>query len=302
MIEASQTNQPAAVALLLSSGAHVNQACSDGATALFHCIAHGWQTLQDGGSLSSCKETIKLLLFNQADPNQCTDPLNAPLHEAIECDDFDLVRLLIANNASPRIRSQNGELISENCANRLGADHIITQYLQASQHWNPLMRAVAERQHACVQVLLPNAVSPERALNLARNEPVFVWSKEVCPRILQVVEKSLRWSPQSHGLFPKHFQRCAVHVLMLQLALDKELALPSLPKSVWFEIIGWLPRRLFAPRPEHPNLLHLLRVLDKRLAIPQLKALKQLMQIFRSSVRPLPVAYIPPLVLDSAAQ
>ena len=151
------------------------------------------------------------------------------------------------------------------------------------------MRAVAERQHACVQVLLPNAISLERVLYLARNEPVFVWSKEICPRILKVVEKSLRWSPQSHELFPKHFQRCAMHVLMLQLALDKELALPSLPKSVWFEIIGWLPRSMFAPRP---NLSHLLQVLNKRLDKPQSEAVRQLYQKLRSTVRPLPVACI----------
>ena len=119
----------------------------------------------------------------------------------------------------------------------------VTQLLSTDASSDPLL---------CVPVAsLPGAagslqqITKMNARALACNVPLCVWSKAVCAKTSRIIEQSTRWRPESHHLFPTLFRRSVIYLMLLQNAVVTEIGavLPAtVPKNVWFEIIGWLPR------------------------------------------------------------
>lgn len=208
---------------------------------------------------------VELLLSKKADPNRPSPNTGHPILScaiavAISAETLGehlaVVRALVTSRAS--ITETAGEDVQSplHLAQLLDSEHVVTQFLEACQCWNPLMHAVAQRQPIHVRQLLrkgaddpsariSNAASSEpdtTAMSLAINQPEYRWSLEVCPTTLNLIQRSLRWSPFTHELFPLLFRRSVRFVLLLHQALDNQGSLPLLPPNVWFEIISWLPR------------------------------------------------------------
>ena len=129
----------------------------------------------------------------------------------------------------------------------------IAQFLRCCTDWTPLMAAVVLRRPSIVAQLLHIGADPTAivvhekreitAFDLAINSAQDRWSLEICPQTVQLVTRSLKWSPYQlkwHKLFPPQFRHGVRHVCGLKVALDA--ADRRLPNPLWLMIISFLPR------------------------------------------------------------
>ena len=123
------------------------------------------------------------------------------------------------------------------------------KYIQ-QQQLTPLMLAVVLQSPQEIKALLHEGADPtctvqlpsgtQTAHSLAMNDPPRTWFSTTCLDTVELIERSLTWSVESHYLFPPGFRRGAKHVCGLKVALDR--ADHQLSNPVWMIIISHLPR------------------------------------------------------------
>ena len=130
---------------------------------------------------------------------------------------------------------------------------VAAEYLEACQVLSPLLLAAADRLPGVVEELLRGGADPTAsqvyqsntltALLVAGNLPeAFSWSLAVCPETVKLLQRAMRWSTQSHRLFPPRFRRGVRHVFGLKVHLEQRQEMPMLPAVVWQMIVAELPR------------------------------------------------------------
>merc|ERR1740117_880921 len=114
-----------------------------------------------------------------------------------------------------------------------------------------IMKAVVMRNDAKLKRLLHSGEDPHvtvqhqqqtlNALVLATmDENTTCWAAPVCAETLNLIQRSMQWTPEAHQLFPPCFRRGVKHVLGVKVALDA--ADRGFPQPIWMMIISFLPR------------------------------------------------------------
>ena len=121
------------------------------------------------------------------------------------------------------------------------------QYLSYSLTWSSLMRHVVECNPSGVEEALH--AGADTTISPYVKTPEFVWkqSRAICNSTTSLVDRASQWSEKNHHLFPPEFRSAVRHILGLQHALSSYAGLPSLPLSLWFKIIAFLPRTFRLP-------------------------------------------------------
>jgi len=146
-----------------------------------------------------------------------------------------VVQALLANSASAHTSDIDGETAFDWAQDEVGADHAVTQYLAVSQEWRPLMHAIAYRKPSrIVELLRSDSTDPSMVVvvrnvkyspwTLSCNCPPMAWSSEVCPGIVKLVRRALRWSPLSHSLVLGFDMVCALFFVALGTREATEVA------------------------------------------------------------------------------
>jgi hypothetical protein len=127
----------------------------------------------------------------------------------------------------------------------------VVELLKSWSQLTPLMVAVVLQSPQEFKALLHEGADPtctvqlpsgtQTAHSLAINDPPRTWFSTTCSDTVELIERSLTWSVESHYLFPPGIRRGAKHVCGLKVALDR--ADHQLSNSVWMMIISHLPRK-----------------------------------------------------------
>jgi len=120
-----------------------------------------------------------------------------------------------------------------------GNPHVTVQYQQQPLH--ALTIATMGIDHENPHVTVQHQQQTLTALVLATiDENTTCWAAPVCTETLNLIQSSLRWTPEAHQLFPPCFRRGVKHVLGVKVALDA--ADRGFPQPIWMLIISFLPR------------------------------------------------------------
>ena len=175
---------------------------------------------------------------------------DTPLHCASMRGHTEVMRHLLAAGASRAIADPDGETsldIADRC-NRTAAAELLNEW---PENLTLIMNAVLMRNDAELQRLLHSGEDPTvtvqhkqqtlNALVLATmDENTTCWAAPVCTETLNLIQRSLQWTPEAHQLFPPCFRRGVKHVLGVKVALDA--ADRGFPQPIWMMIISFLPR------------------------------------------------------------
>ena len=203
LVAAAYAGDTAQVQTLLAAKANVDQANKWGTTALMYMSAYGHSA------------SVELLLAAKANVDQADNDGNTSL--------------VFASG---------------------GGHSEVHKLLKSWSQLTPLMRTVVTQSPQEIKALLHEGADPtctvqlpsgvQTAHSLATNDPPRTWFATTCSDTVELIERSLTWSIESHYLFPPSFRHGVKHVCGLKVALDR--ADHQLSNPVWMIIISYLPR------------------------------------------------------------